>query len=552
MNVLGSCELYVAACGMIDDASASAEAVFGMSADALKGQLVLNRFDAASREHLRSLWHGCSNFTAEATSPFKHELTALRGDASLLRTSATCRVSTVGEPGRFVLRLQPLAQRPSLGDTPLPESYHDALTGLPNRRGAREVIEASLKIGEPAGESISVACIDLDNFRSINEGYGHDVAEAVLQSVGSRLRQCALGHGRVCRSGGDEFLVIRRGASSEEAVRRLVPKLMTSIQQPLEVGGETLIVTASIGVATHECAGGTFDALMQRAGYAMSRAKRLGRNTWHFAAREPVPCLQHQVIKTRLYRAMEQGHLALHYQPIVDLRTGALQAFEALMRWTDEQLGEVSPAQFIPVAEESGLMGTLGIWTIEQACKQSALWRQVYGSSKPIAVNISALQLQRGEFEDDLRQIMQRYAVQSGMLELEVTESALIHEGSHVANMSQRLRALGVGIAIDDFGTGYSNLLYLKHFHPTKIKIDRSFVRTIVNTDEDRAIVRAVIDMAHAIGAKVVAEGVECGEVGTLLGELGCDEAQGYHFARPGAPSDIAHWLTAAAPHSGG
>ena len=543
MKVLGSCELYVSACGMIDDASASAEAVFGMSIGSLKGQLLLNRFDVASRQRLRQLWQCWSNATVESTNPCEHELTALRGDASLLPTLATFRVPANGETGRFVLRLQPLADKPSVGDTQLPESFHDALTGLPNRRGARELMEASLQMGAHAGESVSVVCIDLDNFRSINEGYGHDVAEAVLQHVGVRLRQCSSGFGRVCRTGGDEFLVIRRGASSEEEMRRLVPKLMACIQQPLEADGETLIVTASIGVATHECAGGTFDALMQRAGYAMSRAKRLGRNTWYFAAREPIPCLQHQAIKTRLYRAMEQGNLALHYQPIVDLRTGALQSFEALMRWTDEQLGEVSPATFIPVAEESGLMGTLGLWTIEQACKQSALWRDAYDLSKPIAVNISAVQLQRGEFEEELRRLMQKYSLQPGMLELEVTESALIHEGAHLANMSQRLRELGVGVAIDDFGTGYSNLLYLKHFHPAKIKIDRSFVQTIQSTEEDRAIVRAVIEMAHAIGAKVVAEGVERAEVGHMLCDLGCDQAQGYYFARPAAARDVESWL---------
>ncbi|MBU6511834.1 MAG: bifunctional diguanylate cyclase/phosphodiesterase [Betaproteobacteria bacterium] len=431
----------------------------------------------------------------------------------------------------------------SVGDAPLPESFHDALTGLPNRRGARELIEASLHMGAQAGESVSVVCIDLDNFRSINEGYGHDVAEAVLQNVGARLRRCASGSGRVCRSGGDEFLVIRRGAASEEEVRSLVPRLMACIQQPLEAAGETLIVTASIGVATHECAGGSFDALMQRAGHAMSRAKRLGRNTWYFAAREPIPCLQHQALKTRLYRALEQDRLALHYQPIVDLRSGQVRSFEALMRWTDEELGEVSPARFIPVAEESGLMGDLGAWAIEQACRQSAAWREAFGSSKPIAVNVSAVQLQRGEFEHDLRRILQACSVQPGMLELEVTESALIHDAAHLAGMSQRLRDLGVGVAIDDFGTGYSNLLYLKHFHPAKIKIDRSFVQTILSTEEDRAIVRAVIDMAHAIGARVVAEGVELGAVAQMLRALGCDEAQGYHFARPCPAGLLGAWL---------
>ena len=543
MSSLDTCQLYVSACGMIDDASAGAAAYFGLSPGALQGQLLLDRFDASSRDHLRALWRRWSEAPAESGGSCEHALAALRADGSRMPSLGIFRLARDGEAGRFVLRLQPLADRPSMGGAQLPESFHDPLTGLPNRRGARELIEASLQMGVQAAESVSVVCIDLDNFRSINEGYGHDVAEEVLRCVGARLRQRALGLGRVCRSAGDEFLVIRRGSSSEEETRRLVPQLMRWIQEPIEVGGETLIVTASVGVATHDCAAGSFDALMQRAGYAMSRAKRLGRNTWYFASRDPIPGLQHQAVKTRLYRALEQGRLALHYQPIVDLRTGEVCAFEALMRWHDEQLGEVSPAQFIPVAEESGLMGALGAWSLEQACRQSVSWLATYGATKPIAVNISAVQLQRGEFEDELLRILREFSVQPGMLELEVTESALIHDSAHLASLSLRLRELGVGVAVDDFGTGYSNLLYLKHFHPTKLKIDRSFVRTIASADEDRAIVRAVIDLAHAIGARVVAEGVESAQVVRMLGELGCDEAQGFHFARPCAAQDLSGWL---------
>ena len=247
-------------------------------------------------------------------------------------------------------------------------------------------------------------------------------------------------------------------------------------------------------------------------------------------------------MKTRLYRAIERGSLALHYQPIVELRTGAVRSFEALMRWTDEQLGPVSPAVFIPVAEESGLMAALGAWTLQQACRQSLQWQRDLGLRRPIAVNISALQLQRGEFEFELRRLLEEECLRPDMLELEVTESALIHDAAHLADMSRRLQALGVGVAIDDFGTGYSNLLYLKHFHPSKIKIDRSFVQNLVTEREDRAIVRAVVDMSHAIGARVVAEGVECAEVLEVLQELGCDEAQGYLFARPASAAEAGDW----------
>ena len=551
MKSLGTCELYVSACGTIEHANAAAQHVLGLAGDALRGQLVLNRLDESSRKRWRDFWlqwtPGTPLEQAEAVQA-PPDLNIVRGDGSWVPTCAKVRASRDGEPGRAVLTLRPLVAKPLSGNGPAPDSLHDALTGLPNRRGARDIIEAASALGAHAGETISVACVDLDNFRSVNEGYGHDLAESLLRRVGALLQECAQGFGRVCRSAGDEFLIIRRSARSAEEMRGFVPLFMSRLHRPIEVGGETLVVTASVGVATQACEGNRFDTLMQRASQAMSRAKRLGRNTWYIALEESAPCLAQQLIKTRLYRAIEQGHLALHYQPIVDLRTGRLRSLEALMRWEDEQLGQVSPSIFIPIAEESGLMAALGAWTLEQACRQAAQWRRSHAVSGPIAVNVSAVQLQRGEFEVDLRRIMAEHAVSPGMLELEVTESALIHDGAHLAALSSRLRDLGVGIAIDDFGTGYSNLLYLKHFHPSKIKIDRCFVHTITSAPEDRAIVRAVIDMAHAIGAKVVAEGVENEEVGRLLCELGCDEAQGYYFARPGPAAAMDEWLSGEYP----
>ena len=548
MKPLGTCELYVSACGTIEHTNAAAQHVLCLPGDALRGQLVLNRLDDSSRKRWRDFWLQWTPGVDVDGVSVPNELNIVRGDGSWVPACAAVRLSREGEPGRAVLTLKPLVAMPLSGNGPAPESLHDALTGLPNRRGARDVIEAASAVGAQAGETLSVACVDLDNFRSVNEGYGHDVAESVLRSVGDLLLECAQGFARVCRSAGDEFLIIRRSAQSAEEMRNFVPSFMSRLHRPIEAGGETLIVTASVGVATQACEGSRFDTLMQRAGHAMSRAKRLGRNTWYIAPDETVPCLQHQLIKTRLYRAIEQGHLALHYQPIVHLQTGRACAFEALMRWKDEQLGQVSPSTFIPIAEESGLMAELGAWTIEQACRQSVQWREAHGASGPIAVNVSAVQLQRGEFEGDLRRIMAEYRMLPGMLELEVTESALVHDGVHLAALSSRLRDMGVGIAIDDFGTGYSNLLYLKHFHPSKIKIDRSFVQPILSTPEDRAIVRAVIDMAHAIGAKVVAEGVESEEVGQMLCELGCDEAQGYYFARPAAADAMSQWFGAAHP----
>ncbi len=543
MSSVGSCELHVSACGVIENASAGAQRVLGLNAEGLHGQLLLNRFDASSRARWRDLWLKWTREADERSVARLPEMALVRTDGSWIPTCADVRRSDPCEAGYAVVTLRTLAVTPLRGALLDGEALHDSLTGLPNRRGAREVIEAAVAVGARMHDTISVACIDLDNFRSINEDYGHDVAESVLQQVAERLRKCTQGLTRVCRTAGDEFLLIRRGPCSAEELCQFMPGLISNLRAPIAIHGDSLIVTASAGVASHACQGLQFDALMQRASYAMSRAKRLGRNTWHVAPEEVVALSQHHAIKTRLYQALHHGDLMLHYQPIVDLRTGQTRSLEALMRWSDEHLGPVSPSVFIPIAEGSGLMAELGAWTLRNACDQVALWCRATLECPPIAVNVSALQLQRREFETDLRQFIEAAGIEPRCIELEVTESALIDDAAHLTDMSRRLRSLGIGIAIDDFGTGYSNLLYLKHFHPSKIKIDRSFVQALVSTDEDRAIVRAVIDMAHAIGARVVAEGVESAEVCQALQALGCDEAQGYYFARPAAAHELGPWL---------
>jgi diguanylate cyclase (GGDEF)-like protein len=547
MKPKGVCELHLSACGLIESCEGMTQSLFGETPTALRGQLLPSRLGAKSRaswrEFWREFWRDGTRRDAVAAAGTVQDLTLARADGAWTPVCARLRAADAHEPGCVVLTLRALTASPLRGGVPAPEALHDALTDLPNRRGARELIESTVVPGAYEGDSISVACVDLDNFRSVNEGYGHDVAESVLRAVGDALRRCSAGFGCVCRTAGDEFLVVHRGRDSAEDMREFVPALMRAIHEPLDIGGEQLIVTASVGVATRECRDVDFDALMQRASHAMSRAKRLGRNTWYFAPAQILPDTRQQAIKTRLYRAIQLGALELHYQPILDLASGQLRSFEALMRWDDAQLGRVSPGVFIPVAEECGLIASLGSWTLRQACRQAARWRRMPGCRHAIAVNVSALQLQRGEFEVELRAMLESECLEPGMLELEVTESALIHDAAHLAEMSARLRALGVGVAIDDFGTGYSNLLYLKHFHPSKIKIDRSFVQGIATSAEDRAIVRAVIDMAHAIGARVVAEGVESAQVCAELRRLGCDEAQGYLFARPCASADVEAWL---------
>ena len=425
-------------------------------------------------------------------------------------------------------------------------AYHDALTHLPNRDLTRDRMVQAIADARRNKQLTALVFIDLDNFKSVNDTLGHAAGDTLLKTVAYRLKEQVREVDTVGRQGGDEFLVVLKDLRDADGVSAVVAKLVDSLQRPIEVDGHELATTASIGIAMYPHDGDDFDALLQKADTAMYRAKSEGRNTYRFYDEHMnAEALQRLNIRNGLRKALDSGQFLLHYQPQIDLRSGRLQGVEALVRWQHPVWGMVSPAQFIPIAEESGLIVQLGTWVVQEACAQAARWHGQGWSALTMGVNLSAVQFQRGDVEAVVASALSASGLPAGALELELTESVLMSDPDAVQGRLRALTSMGVRLAIDDFGTGYSSLSYLKRFAVNRLKIDQSFVRELARNPEDLAIVRAIIQMASSLGLETIAEGVETEQVATLLLELGCQQAQGYWIARPMTADAFAQWRMA-------
>jgi diguanylate cyclase (GGDEF)-like protein len=392
-----------------------------------------------------------------------------------------------------------------------------------------------------------VLFIDLDRFKHINDSLGHHVGDELLRSVARRLVQAVRTGDTVSRLGGDEFVVVLNGVSGPEEVSLIVQqRLIARVREPHAVAGAELHVSCSIGIAMYPGDADDLDTLMRHADTAMYEAKAAGKDAARFFVPEMTERAQVRLrLETRLRQAHEQGALALHWQPRVAAQGGALIGVEGLLRWTDRELGAISPAEFVPIAEETGLIVPIGAWVIDQACAQIAAWSAAGLPAFGVSINLSARQLSDSGLVGTVRDALQRHGVAPERLELELTESVVMEgDGAHHGRI-QALRALGVAIAIDDFGTGYSSLAYLSRLPCDRLKIDRSFVHDLLGDTNARAIVRAIIGLGHTLGLTVVAEGVEREAEAALLREAGCDELQGFLYARPMPAEALAAWLQA-------
>lgn len=415
-------------------------------------------------------------------------------------------------------------------------SAHDALTGLPNRQMAVQLLRRTIERAEQNKNLVAVVHLGLDHFKSINDAQSHAVGDRYLQAIAKRLGARRPGPDAVSRLSGDEFMLVYALDAKSRDLRAVLQQLMVDLRIPVSVDGKALSTTASAGVALYPQDGQSAELLAQRASLAMTHAKSLGRDRFcYFHPATDAEVQERHLLFLHLRKALWEGEFALHYQPIMALATGEMVAVEALLRWTNSELGVIGPNRFIPVAEETGLIGEIGAWVLDEACRQSAVWRAA-GVELPIAVNLSATQFQRDELDEVEQLIMgtlRKHALPTQALQLELTESVLLHDTEKVLACLQRLKARGLQISIDDFGTGYSSLSYLRRLDANKVKIDQSFVRSLTGALGDVAIVRAIIQMAHSLGLEVVAEGVETVEILQVLQSLACDSAQGYLFARP-------------------
>ena len=426
------------------------------------------------------------------------------------------------------------------------QATHDALTDLPNRSVFDTELENCLDMAARTGERLAVLFLDLDRFKMVNDTLGHSVGDALLVELGKRLRSCLRETDIVARMGGDEFILVLRNLSNRHDATQKADRILSSIHPPFNLEGNELHVTASIGISMYPDDGKTSEHLLKMADLALYRAKDAGRNRAQLCTPTMDASAQQQMrLEKELRLALEQEQLSLVYQPQFHLDTGNLMGVETLARWHHPELGLISPCQFIPLAEETGLIYDLGLWVLRSACRQHKRWHDAGYTDLRLAVNMSGRQLQNARIERDLESVFADTSMNLECLELELTESILMQPGES-GDVLERLTDMGINLALDDFGTGYSALSYLRRFPIDRIKIDRSFVNDIDTNQSDAALARAIVGMAHGLNMQVIAEGVETDAQLNLLKHYGCDEAQGYLLAKPMAASHISAMIPSA------
>ena len=409
-------------------------------------------------------------------------------------------------------------------------AHYDPLTGLANRHHFRSQLAELLVPPDGSAPAFAVLCLDLDHFKTINDTLGHAVGDGLLQEVSQRLQSRTRRSDTVARLGGDEFAVILRGVASTEEAELLTNRLLEGLQAPCEVQSARIAVRTSIGVAMAPRDGTDIDALLNNADLALYAAKSAGRGEFRFFAPQMAALTRRRlVIEQALRQALERQELSLHFQPLVGLADARIIGFEALLRWQHEELGEVAPNEFVPVAEEAGLIVEIGRWVLEQACRAALDWP----ADMKVSVNVSPAQAMSPDLCRAALQAVAASGLAPGRLEVEITESIFLHETQATMEVLRSLRDAGLRIALDDFGTGYSSLAYLRRFPFDTLKIDRSFVRELMSRSDARAIVKMIIGLARTLNMKVVAEGVEEPAQAAVLRRYGCDAMQGFLAARP-------------------
>jgi diguanylate cyclase (GGDEF)-like protein len=422
-------------------------------------------------------------------------------------------------------------------------AYHDSLTGLPNRTLFTEHLERALARARRGGSRVTVLFLDLDRFKMVNDSMGHAAGDHLLIAVGERLRQCLRSTDVAARLGGDEFAVLAEDSDGETDADAVAERILDALREPITVNGRELSVTASVGVAVSGGADGDAQALLRNADLAMYRAKVDGLGRYLVFEQQMHTVVSERVeLEANLRRAIGSNEFVVHYQPIVGLAGGDVVGVEALVRWAREGEPLVSPADFIPVAEEMGLIVPIGRWVLRESMLQVRRWQDEYPllHRLGLSVNISARQLRQPELVDDIVEALRATRFDPACLTLEITETALMRDTSRALETLDRLRALGIRLALDDFGTGYSSLSYLREFPIDVIKIDKSFVQGITHGSEEAAVARAVIELGRTLNIDTVAEGVEGAHQLDELRSLRCDYGQGYHFSRPLAAEAMA------------
>ncbi|MGE5523060.1 MAG: putative bifunctional diguanylate cyclase/phosphodiesterase [Rhodospirillaceae bacterium] len=488
--------------------------------------------DVVDTEDVRALEQALQRLGAE---PGDHERLTVRMLKSVTETAwvELRLIRDAGDDGGVLAAGRDISEHRRREEDLERAAAHDALTGLPNRALLSARIEHAFAQHRRGGRGFALIIADLDGFKRINDSLGHAIGDAVLSRVAARLKNQLRAVDTIARVGGDEFVLVLNDIASPDEAERLARRLTDAMQLPFVVGEHTLFLTISMGLALHPEHASDADALMRCADAALYRAKDLGRNRWQLfnhdlaAKRSEYLKLEHE-----MFEAVRNGEFLLHYQPIAKT-DGTIVGAEALMRWPHPTRGMVSPAEFVPIAETNGLIGLLGAWALRTACMQAVRWDAEGIAGLSVSVNVSPRQFRQDDFFEQVRQALSESGIEPERLALEITEGVLLQHPEQTRVLLEALKRLGVRIAVDDFGTGYSSLAYLKRFPLSSLKIDRSFVRDMASSANDRVIVSAVLSLARELGLQVVAEGVEDEEQLRFLSEKGCPLVQGYYFGRP-------------------
>jgi diguanylate cyclase (GGDEF)-like protein/PAS domain S-box-containing protein len=452
-------------------------------------------------------------------------------------TGAVIVFHDVSAARRMSLQLSHLAQ-------------HDSLTNLPNRMLLNDRLQQAITMAKRHGYRIAVLFMDLDRFKHINDSLGHVIGDELLKAVAARLESCVRESDTVGRQSGDEFVVVLSELEAPENAGIGAAKLLAALTLPYHIGSHDIVVPVSIGVSIYPDDAETAETLISNADTVMYHAKENGRNNYQFFRQEMnIRATERQFIEGGLRVALEHKEFSLHYQPKIDLASGAITGVEALLRWKHPERGFIPPAQFVPIAEDTGLILPIGHWVLTEACRQSREWLDAGFAPVPMAVNISAVEFRSKDFVENVRAILKESRLDPQCLELELTESVLMKHAESTVTMLKLLKEIGVQLTVDDFGTGYSSLSYLRQFPIDALKVDQSFVHEISSHPDDAAIVSAVISMGNSLKKRVIAEGVETREQLDFLTAEGCEEAQGYYFNRPMVANQFAKLLEASVSH---
>ena len=492
-------------------------------------------------QHLRGqALDGTAIFTAMAVLLLivLRQVLTLRENLGLLRTLED----------RVELRTAELRRRDEdrkrLQDELSHQAFHDSLTGLANRALFKDRVDHALKRFQRRRRPLAVFFLDLDRFKAINDSFGHASGDALLIAVSKRLSDCVRGEDTVARLGGDEFAVLVENLAGEAEVRIVAERVKEAFRDPIVIDGRELAVAASIGIALSEAGTETADDLLRNADLAMYRAKGSGGGARQYAPEMHAGMIDRLELESDLRQALARDQLYIVYQPIVDLRTGRLSGAEALLRWQHPSRGLVSPADFIPVAESSGMIVPIGEWVLRQACRDARRWDGIPGGDQlSVSVNLSGRQLQTSELPSIVPHALLDAGLAPGRLTLEMTESMLIDRSDEMLSLLHELRRIGVRLAIDDFGTGYSSLSYLHRFPVDVVKIDRSFIESLTGEADETSLVGSIIRIGQGMRLTTVAEGIEDAAQLRALQRLGCEYGQGYHFARPMSAADFETYI---------